>query len=306
MSKKEKDTKEVKEKQVKEKKRFGDRRDGKLLRDLDPMHYTMPLLYPKRCDNEAFIADTIDLTAMDAYLEEFNKKVDGPRCSHFMVIVAAIIKTLMLRDRMNRFIVNGKTYQRNEVSVSFIIKKSFNDNGDEGLAFIHAKDDDTLFSIYKEINRQVNELRFGNTVDASSEAMEKYTKMLPHFIYRLFTLGVRFLDKLGRVPKSLIESDPYYSSVVLTYVGSLRLQSGYHHLTNWGTNSVFLSVGEKKLRPFYNRKGEMEMKDSIDVAFTIDERIADGYYYGKTIRLFKKLLENPELLELPLSEPVRY
>lgn len=48
------------------------------------------------------------------------------------------------------------------------------------------------------------------------------------------------------------------------------------------------------------------MRDSVDLGLTIDERIADGYYYAKTVRLFKKLLENPELLELPLSEPVEY
>lgn len=48
------------------------------------------------------------------------------------------------------------------------------------------------------------------------------------------------------------------------------------------------------------------MRDSVDLGLTIDERIADGYYYAKTVRLFKTLLENPELLELPLSEPVEY
>ena len=35
-------------------------------------------------------------------------------------------------------------------------------------------------------------------------------------------------------------------------------------------------------------------------------RIADGYYYAKTIRLLKKLLENPVLLETPANEKVEY
>jgi len=48
------------------------------------------------------------------------------------------------------------------------------------------------------------------------------------------------------------------------------------------------------------------MKESIDIGLTIDERIADGYYYSKTVRLLRKLLENPELLELPLDEEVDY
>ena len=97
-----------------------------------------------------------------------------------------------------------------------------------------------------------------------------------------------------------------HSSALLTNLGSIKLKSGYHHLTNWGTCSIFCVVGERKNNPFFNQDGTFEMRDSVDLGLTIDERIADGYYYAKTVRLFKTLLENPELLELPLSEPVEY
>ena len=89
-------------------------------------------------------------------------------------------------------------------------------------------------------------------------------------------------------------------------MGSIKLHSGYHHLTNWGTNSVFVIVGERKNRPFYDDEGNVTMKDSIDLGLTVDERIADGYYYSKTVRLLRKLIENPELLETALSEEVEY
>ena len=29
------------------------------------------------------------------------------------------------------------------------------------------------------------------------------------------------------------------------------------------------------------------MRETVDLGFTVDERIADGYYYSKSIRLFK-------------------
>ena len=48
------------------------------------------------------------------------------------------------------------------------------------------------------------------------------------------------------------------------------------------------------------------MRDSVDLGITVDERLADGYYYSKSIRLLKKLLENPELLERPFEEEVDY
>ena len=65
-------------------------------------------------------------------------------------------------------------------------------------------------------------------------------------------------------------------------------------------------IGEKKPRPFYDELGNVEMRDSVDLGLTIDERVADGYYYSGTIRLLRHLLENPELLETPLAEPVNF
>ena len=58
------------------------------------------------------------------------------------------------------------------------------------------------------------------------------------------------------------------------------------------------------MRPHFDAKGNMEMRSTIDLGITVDERIADGFYFAKSIRLIKKLLEHPELLELPLDEKV--
>ena len=123
-----------------------------------------------------------------------------------------------------------------------------------------------------------------------------------HLIGRI----ARFLDRHGWMPADVIATDPYYCSVVLTNLGSLKLDAGYHHMTNWGTNSVFCAIGLMKKRPFYDDEGNVQMRMSVDLGLTIDERLADGYYYSRTIRLLKKLLENPELLERPLEEEVEY
>ena len=157
---------------------------------------------------------------------------------------------------------------------------------------------------HEEIYRQVSYCR-SDKKDASTESMDALQK-LPRFLLKPIGFCARFLDRHGWMPRQVIATDPYYSSVVLTNLGSIKLHSGYHHLTNWGTNSVFCAIGERKKRPFYKEDGTVEMRDSVDLGLTIDERIADGYYYSKTVRLLKTLLENPELLEKPLSEKVEY
>lgn len=286
------------------KRKHGDRKDGVLLRKLDSLHFITGIIYPDRCDNEAFISECIDLTHANAYLEKKNAGNPEYKYNLFQLIVAALIKTITLRPKMNRFIVNGNFYQRNEVSASFVVKKLFADNGAEALAFIHAKDDDTVDTIHDSIYQQVSVCR-SDKIDGSTESMDIFNKM-PRWLSKFIVHVIMFLDRHGWVPKGLIETDPYYSSCVISNLGSIKLHSGYHHLTNWGTCSMFCLIGEKKLRPFFNDDGTYEMKDSVDIGLTIDERLADGYYYSKTIKLFRKLLENPELLELPASEDIEY
>ena len=288
----------------KERRRFGDRKDAKLIRDIDGMHLIVPLIHPNRCDNEAFVSERIDLTNINAYLEKLNK--DNPEFKYtlFHIIVTAIIRCITLRPKLNRFIANNSLYQKNEISAAFVVKKQFEDEAREGLAFIRANDETNLESVHESIRHQVMDCRKGK-VDASSNVMDILTK-LPRCVTRFIATIVRILVRYGKAPSFLIETDPYHASVVLSNLGSIKLRSGYHHLTNWGTTSIFIIVGEKKIRPFFDEEGNVTMKDSIDLGLTVDERIADGYYFSKTVRLLKKLLENPELLEKPMSEEVEF
>ena len=285
-------------------KKLGDRKDGVKLRNIHAMHFVMPLMYPNRCDNEAFISERIDLSNINAYLEKKNEGNPEYKYNLFQVMVTAVLKTITLRPKMNRFIANKTMYLRNEVSAAFTVKKIFSDNGAEALAQVRTKGTETIDDIHNEIYQQLLLCR-SDKVDSGTERLNAVAR-IPGFLVQLVGAGARFLDRHGWMPKSVIAGDPYYCSVVLTNLGSIKLRAGYHHLTNWGTTSVFCAIGEAKKRPFFDDDGTVHMKDSVDIGLTIDERIADGYYYSRTVQLLKKLLENPELLERPLNEEVDY
>ncbi|MBR2904096.1 MAG: hypothetical protein IKC37_05570 [Clostridia bacterium] len=292
--------KEKKEK--KKKRRFGDRWDGTLIRDLDGMHLIMPMMYPSRCASEAFINVRVDLAETKKYLHEKNLQKPEYRYSFFHLLVTAIARCLTLRPKMNRFIANKNMYQRNEVSLAFTIKQSLTDDSEEGLAFLHTKEDSTLESIREDMRVQIENCKKGGT-DPSSEALNFFTKV-PRFFTKAFVKVARWLDRRGKLPRSLIATDPYYSSCVISNLASVRVGSCYHHLTEWGTTSFFVTMGEMKKYAHFAADGTYEMRDCIDLGLTIDERIADGYYYGKTIRMLRTLLEHPWLLEEPLSAPI--
>ncbi len=316
----------------KKKKRRGDRRDGTLIRDVDALHLIMPYLYPNRADNEAFISERIDLTPINEYIARKNAELTekqatcltaggdlGQEASQemtaaelasnepykfFYILLSAIVKTVTLRPKMNRFIKGGRMYQRDDLSLAFVVKKQFTDSAQEALAFIKFDENTTLDDVRIRIGEEIHACR-GERGDNSTDQMELITR-LPNFLLRFAMWIIRKLDYYGRVPNDLIKTDPNHASVFITNLGSIGLKSGYHHLSNWGTNSVFVIIGEKKMSPFYDENGNVTMKETIDLGLTLDERIADGYYYSKTVKLLKYLLAHPELLETPANEEVEY
>ena len=284
--------------------RWGDRRDATFLRNEDSMHFIMGVVYPNRPDNEAYIAERIDLTNIKAYLEQKNYEGIDFKYTFFHVILTALLKTITLRPKLNRFYKNENYYQRHEITAGFTMKKKFDDHAEEGLAFIHGKPDSTLDTIHDEIRDQVTGYR-GEKHNSTGDAMDVLNKM-PRFLSKFVVHVLMWLDKHGWVPQSLIANDANYASVFISNLGSIKLKSGYHHLSTWGTTSMFVIIGEKKWTPVYNEHGFVKMSETLDLGLTVDERIADGYYYSKSIRLLKYLLEHPEELEKPLSEEVQY
>ena len=288
------------------KKRWGDRRDAVWLRDLDAMHVFMPYLYPNRADNEAFISETIDLENIEAYLAEKNAALPEGEEPYklFYLLLAALVKTITLRPKMNRFIKGSRVYQRDKLSLAFVVKKQFQDDAHEALAFIEFDETTTIDDVRRKLADEIHTCR-SDKVDNSTAGMDMLGK-LPRPILRFVMWILHKLDYYGRVPYSLIKTDPNYATCFVTNLGSIGLKAGYHHLSNWGTNSIFIVIGEKKLQPHWEKDGSMTMCEVLELGMTLDERIADGYYYSKTVKLLKYLLHNPQLLETPANEEVNY
>ena len=286
-------------------KRFGDRRDATLLRNTDAMHFIMGIIYPHRADNEAYIAERVNLEPIKAYLA--GKNVEGIpfKYTFFHVILTALVKTVTLRPKLNRFYANENYYQRNKITAGFVIKKEFSDGSEEAVALLEAKPDATIDTIHQEIYQRVHATRNEQKKNTTDNSMDLLNR-LPRFLSKAVIRFIRWLDRHGWCPDVLIGDDPNYSSVFLSNLGSIKLRSGYHHLTNWGTCSLFCVIGEKKWTPLYDEHGLVEMRETVDLGLTVDERIADGYYYSKSIQLFKHLLEHPELLEQPMNTEVEY
>lgn len=288
------------------KKKWGDRPDAVWLKDIPSMNRIMPGIMPNRADNEAYISVDVDYAPLKAYVEKKNEGCDpADKFTFFHVICAAVGKAFVLRPRMNRFICNRKLYQRDKITIGFTVKKKFDDKAEEALAFFTYDEKETMDSFHEKIVKVIHSTKSDTEVDTSTGTMDFLSK-LPQWLMNLLVDIVLWLDKRGWVPQSIVGSDPNHASIFLSNLGSIGLEIGYHHLVNWGTNSCFIVLGKKHLKMIHHPDGTEELKEVIPLGITLDERIADGYYYSGTVALVKTLLENPELLEAPADTPVEF
>lgn len=289
-------------------KKRGDRSDARLIRELDAMHMFMPYLMPRRTDNEAVMNELVDMTAVLEYVAEKNAGEPEFKYTMFHVICAAVAKTVALRPKLNYFIINKRYYERRDISLAFAVKKKFSDTSSEALAIVRLDPDSDcapIDEVYEQVKKVVCSVRREDKNDGATDIMGIFQK-IPRFVLRAIVSALYFVDRHGLLPQELVKLDPYHTSVFLSNLGSIKMSASYHHLVEWGTNSFFMIVGEMKKRPFYTDAGECELRDALELGVTIDERIADGFYFLNSLKLLKKLLGDPKLLELPLSEKIEY
>lgn len=296
----------MKEKRVKKR---GDRHDGYLIHTSDPLHLFMPYLLGNRTDNEAVMTECVDLSAADAYLTKINeeRKPEHPY-TLFHLFCAALAKVFALRPKMNYFIQNGRMYERADINFSFVAKRKFADNGEEALIIMKMDEEDgqpsPLQQAHDKVCAEVYKMRQETSSDDGTTEQLAWMTKLPRFVLKGLVRILKWMDRTDRLPKVLNDVNPYNVSVFITNLGSIKMSASYHHLTNFGTNSFFFIIGEKQLKPSFDEKGNVTMTPHVDFGATIDERIGDGFYFAKSLKLLKYLFNNPELLDKPLDEPV--
>ena len=159
-----------------------------------------------------------------------------------------------------------------------------------------------LFDISNKILTSVQKTRKENSNELNNTL--SLVTMWPRCIINMIMWIFRKLDYYGLVPKSISDTDPNYSTILLSNLGSIKANCCYHHLNNYGTNSVVSTIGVIKEKNVLDKQGKVKTRKYVDISFTLDERIADGIYFAKSIRLLKYILENPKLLEDELSTKI--
>lgn len=272
---------------------FGHRSDGRKIKNIPPFFKVIPSVMLTRNDSQVYFKQDIVLNGMDEYIVK--KAEEGIKISYMDIIYAAVVRIIAERPALNRFAMNGRLYARDGIYVYLAIKKTLSDNGQETTLKIRYDGSENIFEIKNRLEstiKQNKDTDTSNNTDNLAGVLSKTPTVVVKFAVNLF----RFLDKHGLLPRSIINASPFHTSVFLTNVGSLGIDTIYHHLYNFGTTSMFFAMGKKK-KSFIYQDDEIKKEKCITVAFVGDERICDGYYYASSFRAFVRYLNHPELLE---------
>lgn len=278
------------------------RSDGKKVKDLQIIEKAMPYFMPQRIDAVNMFTQPIRCETIDNFILD-EKKNSGVHYNYTEILIAACVRMLYERPKTNRFINNCIVYQRNTISVSMNVKKALTDTSEEVTLKLFFTGRESLAQVKKIID---DEIAKNVKPDADVHETTKTAGILcklPNWLFKSAMAIFRFMDRHNMLPKKLIHASPFHTSIYITDLRSIKLDKIYHHLYNFGTTTIFGALGKIQYVPVADRSGEVHVEKRMNLGLTLDERVCDGLYYGNSVRLLLKYLENPQILKDPLPEP---
>lgn len=282
---------------------FGRRPDGREVRSgIDPIIRVLPYIMRRRNDSQVYYKMNIPSEPIDGFIGERRKTNAG--LSPMSILIAAYIRAVKEMPTINRFVMNKRIYERNELTVSFIVLKSnTKEHCKETPVKVAFSEDDTIFDVADKVSAAIEK----NRSLAASNSTDKLVNILLTMpvIANLGVQTIRVLDRYGLLPKKIIDVSPFHTSLFVSNMASIGMGSIYHHIYNFGTTSGFMGIGRKSKRMRIAADGTVSTESCYPVGVVIDERITSGAQYALFFGILKKYLKNPELLESsPVAETV--
>jgi hypothetical protein len=247
-----------------------------------------------RSDAQNLFEDRIEITAVEEWLR--SQRAAGRNLSFLHVFLAAYVRTISQRPRMNRFIAGRRIYARSQICVSFVLKKRMREDSPETVVKLEFEPTATVWDVQKAVDEAVATNKV-ETAQNDTDLTAKIFMMLPGLVIRFAVWALTALDQRGLLPRVIHRVSPFHTSVFVTDLGSLGVKPIYHHLYEFGTTSVFLAFGSKEKERVVDEDGNASVRRTIGFKAVTDERICDGYDYVYAFKYFTRLFRHPEELE---------
>jgi hypothetical protein len=275
---------------------FKDRYDGWRVNKVDAVFRIIPYFLRTRIDAQNLFEERIPIDHLEQFVKKYKDEIPGLSIMH--IIIAALVRLVSQRPSLNRFVVWNKIFARKHLNFSIVVKRSLTDEGEETLIKPEFDLEDTLVDIAQKIRVELeNNQQTGQ--QNGSDKTSKILGILPDFLLRTVVWLFFWLDKIGLLPKTIYRVSPWHCSIFLTNIGSIGVESIYHHLYEFGTCSMFVAMGKKSRENIIEKDGDILEQKSVALKFVLDERVCDGFYYASSMRQLNKILLDPSVLLTP-------
>jgi len=275
--------------------------DGRPLKSIGPFIKMIPYIMTRRSDAQIFTKQLICTDKIEQYLKEKHEQKQNISFLHFFI--AIYVRAIAERPQLNRFVMNNMLFARNAIVISMAVKRFLSDDAEETTVKFVFTGKENIFEIARIVDQKISE---GITA-ADSSKVDKIAAgimALPGFTKKMLVGMLKFMDRHHLLPKMIIDASPFHTSLFFTYLKSINLDYIYHHLYDFGTTGIFVALGKAKKVPVVENQAVV-IKKCCEIGYTLDERICDGLYFANSLKLIKKYLEDPYLLEANLEEIVQ-
>ncbi len=281
---------------------WGDRPDGRRIRTLPAMAQVSPYIMVNRNESSNLYAEAIEITHIDRYIRAMRKQgYTNFGITH--VFLAAYVRTLCKYPALNRFLSGQKVYSRgNDVQYCMTVKKEMSADSPDTVIKVHLTQTDTAVDVYNKLQAAVESVKSTSDLDSDFDSTAGALTLIPGVFLKFVVWLLKTLDYFGLLPKFLLEVSPFHGSLFFTSMGSLGIAPIYHHLYDFGNLPVFGAFGCKRRELAVLEDGTVVQRKYVDMKFTLDERIVDGYYYAAFFKHYKRILAHPEILNEPPTE----
>ena len=255
-----------------------------------------------RCDAQVFLNYKLDYEKMARYIVEQGN--NGNKFTFMELIIAAFVRTISELPEINRFVSNKRLYARTQLTVSFALLKETakEDDIEENTVKCYFDPRDTIFDVAERVSEAIEQNR---REEADNSTMKVAKLLLNPILANTVVALARFLDRYGIMPKYILDASPFHTSMFFTQMASIGMPAVNHHIYNFGTTSLFVSMGSVIRETSVGPDGKTVRKRYLPVGITADERICAGAMYARLVDRFMHYLSNPQLLETP-PESVRF
>ena len=181
---------------------FKHRSDGVFESTADPILGMTSHIMPHRYDAMVNFLLVSRCENLDKYISKVYEE-KGIHLSYMDVLIAGIVRMYAQKPMLNRFVMNGRVFRRNEICVSFAVKKQLKEDAPETTVKMSFTGEEDIFTIKQMIDKEILSNK-GEDVQNDTDNTAKILRRIPNGLLKFAVNLLKWMDRHNCMPKKIL------------------------------------------------------------------------------------------------------